>query len=62
MERKYEDPKVCEHSWKLVRDCEGDPGVINGVHWFQYLECRKCGDEVQGNDMRDIMNSRDWEE
>ncbi len=36
---------VCHHEWQEIRDWEGDPGVINGVHEFIIRRCALCGEE-----------------
>ena len=44
-----EDPKgLIQHSYRYIKDCEGDPGVINGLRHFEYYECRQCGHTKNG--------------
>lgn len=38
--------KSCNHEWYMVRDWEGDPGVVNGVYHFYFYRCALCGEEV----------------
>lgn len=36
-----EDPNYCEggeHTINILEDCEGDAGVINGLHYFMTAE------------------------